>query len=161
MQLAGELSLEKAKFSVKDSIFALPKEDEPGADLPAVPRPPESVRIMSRNSGDTRRVMYTTSLDVGAAADFYRENMPEREWTLTNETAARKAIEVYEKITGKKSLGIKSPFSDGEDFEQLIKDSYVLNFTASFGSAKLIIFPNFIDRKSGSIVQISYSEKPE
>lgn len=161
LEPAGEPPLEKTKPSVKDTLFALPKEDVPGKDLAVVPRPPQSVRIMDMDRGPTATIMYTTSLDVNAAADFYRVKMPEQEWTLAKEMAAKKAVQAYEEATGKKSLGIKSPFSDGEDFEQVISDSYVLDFKASFGSAQITIFPNFLDRKLGSMVQIiyRYSEK--
>jgi hypothetical protein len=159
LQLAGEPPLEKTKPSVKDTLFALPKEDVAGKDLPVVPRPPESVRIMDMERGSSATIMYTTSLDVDAAADFYRVKMPGQEWTLTNEIAAKKAVEAYENTTGKKTLEIKSPFSDGEDFEQVIRDSYMLNFDADFGTAQITIFPNFLDRKLGSMVQITYSEK--
>lgn len=159
LQAAGELPPEKIKPSVKDSLFTLPKEDTPGQDLSVVPRPPESVRIMGIEHGSSATMMYTTPLNVDAVADFYREKMPEQEWKLANEIAAKKAVDAYEKATGKKTLGINSPFSDGEDFEQVIKDSYVLNFEAGFGTAQITIFPNFLDRKLGSMVEITYSEK--
>ena len=60
------------------------------------------------------------------------------------------------KANNKKSLGIESPFADGENFEQVINDSYVLSFSAGSKSAEITIFPNFISRAFGSIVQISY-----
>ncbi len=157
LQAAGELPPEKIKPSVKDTLFALPKEDVAGNDLSAVPRPPQSVRIMGLERGQGATVMYTTSLDVDAVADFYRAKMPDKDWTLTNEIAAKKAVQAYEKTTGKNELGVESPFSDGEDFEQVIKDSYVLDFKANFGSARITIFPNFMDRKLGSMVEVIYN----
>ena len=159
LQPAGEPPLEKIKPSVKDSLFALPKEDVPGKDLADVPRPPESVRIASLGRGMNATVIYTTSLDVRAAADFYRQKMPLKQWVSVNEISARKAVEAYQEATGKKGLGIETPFSDGEDFQQIISDSYVLNFDADFGSCQITIFPNFLGRELGSMVQIVYSEK--
>jgi hypothetical protein len=159
LQPAGEPPLEEIKPSVKDTLFALPKQDVPGKDLADVPRPPESVRIASLGRGMNATIIYTTSLDVAAAADFYRQKMPQKQWAPVNEVSARKAVEAYEGATGKKGLGIQSPFSDGEDFQQIINDSYVLNFSADFGSCQITIFPNFLGRELGSMVQIAYSEK--
>jgi hypothetical protein len=158
LEPAGALPIEKVRPSVKDSLFVLPKEDLPGRDLAEVPRPPESVRITSRDFGATATIMYTTTFTVESALDFYRQNMPSQ-WVLARETAVGKAIRAYKDVSGKKNIGIESPFSDGEDFEQVISDGYVLNFIAGSSSAQITIFPNFIDRKLGSMVQIVYSEK--
>jgi len=160
LQPAGEPPLEKLKPSVKDTLFALPKEDASGHDLADVPRPPNSVRMMSMNRSSGVMLMYTTTLDVAAAVNFYHEQMP-AEWAFTNEVPAKQALDAYKQATGKKSLGIKSPFSDGEDFEQVISDSYVLNFKSDYASCQITVFPNFFDRKLGSMVQITYSEKTQ
>lgn len=159
LQAQGEPPPEEIKPSVKDSLFALPKKDVPGIDLSGIPRPPEGIRIMSRDEGGGATVMYTTPIDVATTADFYRREMAAQRWEPADEMAVWKAVDGYEKATGKKNLGIKSPFSDGEDFEQVVRDSYVLNFNSGSSTAEVIIFPNFAGRDLGSIVQITYIEK--
>jgi hypothetical protein len=153
------LSPEEAKPSVKDSIFAFPKSDVAGGDISGVPRPTSSVRVMSFKQGKTATVMYTTPIGVSAAADFYRKRLPDYEWELQNQTEAKDATQAYKKATGKKSLGVESPFTDGENIEQVINDSCVLSFASGPENIQITIFPNFTSRALGSIVQISYSVK--
>jgi len=159
LQGPSERSLEDSKPSVKDSLFALPKSDVAGVDIPVVPRPSPSVRIMGLKMGTSTTAMYTTPLDIASTVDFYCTRMPDYNWKLLRQTGTKDATQAYMKASGKKSLGIKSPFSDGEDFEQVVNNSYVLSFAAGSESAEITIFPNFVSRTLGSIVQISYSEK--
>ena len=158
LQAPGGLSPEETKPSVKDSIFALPTSDVAGEDISVVPRPTHSVRMMSSKQGKSATVMYTTPLDVADTVSFYRKRMPDYGWQLTRQTAAKDATQAYMKANKKKSLGIKSPFSDGEDIEQMINASYVLSFAAGPESAQITIFPNFTSRALGSMVQVSYNE---
>jgi len=159
LQAPGELSPEETKPSVKDSIYALPKSDVPGADIDGIPRPTSSVRIMSLRQGKTATVMYTTPMDVAAAVNFYRKRMPDYDWKFLRQTGAEEATQAYMKESGKKDLGIRSPFSDGEDIEQVINDSYVLSFASGAESVQITVFPNFTSRALGSMVQVSYSAK--
>jgi len=159
LQGPGELSPEEVKPSVKDSIYALPKSDVEGKDIPGVPRPSSSVRIMSLKQGKTATVMYTTSMGVEAAVNFYRKRMPDYDWKLLRQTEAQNATAAYMKASGKKDLGIESPFTDGEDIEQVINDSYVLSFASGPESVQVTIFPNFTSRALGSMVQVYYSAK--
>lgn len=159
LQGPGELPPEEIKPSVKDSIYALPKSDVAGADIPGVPRPSSSVRIMSLKRGKTATVMYTTSMDVAAAANFYRKRMPDYNWEFLSQAGTREAAQAYMKESGKKSMGIESPFSDGEDMEDVINDSYVLSFADGAENVQVTIFPNFTSRALGSMVQVTYSAK--
>lgn len=159
LEPAGEPSLEKLKPSVKDSIFTLPKEDLPGKDITGISRPPESVRISSMDFGKSAQALYTTTLNAETTSDFYRKNMASSQWVLSNEIATKQAADAYKKTTKKKELGIESFFSDGESFEQIINDSYVLNFYSGKSKCQITIFPNFLSRELGSMVQISYNEE--
>jgi len=159
LQGAGELSPEETKPSVKDSIFAFPDSDVEGVDIPNVPRPSPSVRLMSQKMDSTETVMYTTPLDIASVVDFYRQRMPDYGWEILSQTKADDATQAYLKASGEKSLGIESPFSDGENMEQVIKDSYFLTFTVGSENVEITIFPNFTSRELGSIVQIAYSLK--
>ncbi len=160
LQAEEETSPELAgRLTAKSLISFMPDEDEPGKDLTTVPRPPQSVRMMVRDNGDGLTIMYRTSLNAKATADFYRLKMPAYQWKLVNETATAKAVEAYKQATGEKSLGIKSPFPDGENLEQVVSDSYMLKFSSGSDSAQITVMPNFLSRKLGSMVQIVYSEK--
>lgn len=160
-QLPGEPEIEKLKPSLHNPLFALPKQDVPGVDLAQVPRPPESVRMMGKHMGGGALLLYTTILDVGATADFYKTKMPDQGWRLENDIATKDAVDAYKRATKKKTLGISAPFSDGEDFEQIVTNSCVLVFKGSEGEAKITIFSNFMDRKLGSMVQIILRNKNE
>lgn len=159
LQMPGELSPEKTKPSVKDTIFSLPASDVEGIDAPGVPRPSPSVRIMGVKMGQGIMAMYTTPLDVDSVVDFYCSRMPNNNWQLVLKSGAKEGMDEYLKVNKKESLGINSPFSDGENFEQVVRDSVILNFSAGTEKAEITIFPNFSSRKLGSIVQVSYNEQ--
>jgi hypothetical protein len=159
LQGPNELSPEETRSSLKDSIFSFPESDVEGSDIPGLPRPSPSVRVMSVKTGKILSAMYTTPLDVSSVVDFYRAHMPDHNWQFRGEIGAADAAQAYMKASGKDSLGLKSPLSGGEDLEQVVKDSYVLNFASGSESAEIIIFPNFSSRKLGSIVQVSYSQQ--
>lgn len=156
LQPRGTPELGKAKPSFKDSIFALPKQDMPGKDLGFVSRPPNSVRWASIDTGKQRTLMYSTSLSVADAAQFYKERLSS--WTIENETATRDALKDYKEATGKNPAQIPRFFSDGEDFNSVVEDSCNLDFRNGQEKLSVTIFPNFTDRKLGSIVSITYNE---
>jgi hypothetical protein len=85
--------------------------------------------------------------------------MPSHHWQLVLKSGAKEGMDEYLKVNKKESLGIQSPFSDGENFEQVVRDSVVLNFSSGSENAEITIFPNFSSRALGSIVQVSYSEQ--
>ena len=158
LQGPGELPPEKTKPSVKDSMFTLPASDTPGEDIANIPRPSPSVRITSLKTGLGTMVMYTTPLDVASTVAFYNAHMPDYGWQLLERSGIDEAVREHIKVSDKDSLGVQSPFSDGEDFEQVVRDSYVLSFSSGAKNAEIVIFHNFLSRKLGSIVQVSYSE---
>lgn len=155
LQPEGSPPIEELKPSLKDSMFALPKEDCEGEDLNIIPRPPESVRLSSSDTGSRAVLVYTTSLSVPEARDFYKLNMPYQGWEIKQEMAAADGLNAYKRTTGKSSLGVKAPL-EGFNAEQIISDSYLLEFYGRFGRADITILPNFINRESGSMVQIVY-----
>jgi len=156
LQPEGAPPIEELKPSLKDSMFALPKEDCEGEDLDIIPRPPDSVRLLSLDRGNMVTLSYATSLFVEEARDFYKLNMPYQGWEIKQEMAAADGLNAYKRTTGKSSLGVKAPF-EGFNVEQVIRDSYLLEFYGRFGRANITILPNFMDRESGSMVQINYS----
>lgn len=156
LQPAGSPPPEKLKPSVND--LTLPQEDQPGKDLKIIPRPPQGIRWMSMDTGKRAHLMYATPLGVGEVVGFYKANMPDNSWEIERETATRDTMDTYVQATGKKDLGIKTPFRDAEDLNEIIKDSYVLDFKSGYGRARITVFPNFMDRRLGSLVQIVYGQ---
>jgi hypothetical protein len=156
LQPAGTPPPEEIKPSVKDGLFTLPAKDFPGRDLAFIPRPPDSVRLF--NNANT--FIYTTKLPLPEAVRFYQAQMVAKGWQESNQVATRDAVTAYKKNTGKKTLGVESPFSDGENLEQVIQDSYMLFFTSIYGQAEITVMPNFMDRKAGSMIQVSYKKTP-
>jgi hypothetical protein len=157
LEPAGSPPLESMELSVKDSLFALPQQDGPGKDLDFIPRPPESIRWLRQDLERRSLLTYATKLSVEEVVAFYKAQMPAQGWEFIKETATQQAVEAYKSTTGKKDLGLEKPFSDGEDLNQIINDSYVLDFKGRAGEVRLTIFPNFVDRKLGTLVQIAYS----
>lgn len=160
LQPEGAPDLENSPLSVKDSFFSLPTQDAPGEDLRFIPRPPESLRLSSikLDQGKNIFLTYMTPLSVEQAKDFYKLNMPYQTWLIQRDMPTGELVEDYKKATGKKSLGMYSAFSDAENFDSVVHDGYLLDFKSGFGSASITIFPNFIDKKLGSVVQIVYLE---
>lgn len=161
LQAPEETSPESAgRLTANNLISALPKEDSPGEDLADLPRPPQSVRLMRRDSGaGGTTIIYSTSLGVRDIVDFYRMKMSGRRWELTNATTMGKALETYKQTSGETDLGIKSPFPDGENFQDVVSGSYILQFNSDYADAQITVFPNFLNQKLGSMVQVAYQEK--
>jgi hypothetical protein len=101
--------------------------------------------------------MYTTSLPVDETKEFYNSKMPYQGWQLLKESNVGQAADAYKRNTGKKSLVGGSLFA-GVNLDRVINDSHALDFSGSYGSARITIFPNFAGRELGSIVQIIYKE---
>ncbi|HAH21568.1 MAG: hypothetical protein A2Y00_05800 [Omnitrophica WOR_2 bacterium GWF2_43_52] len=160
-QPVGAGDIEKTPLSWREERFAPPKEDAPGEDLAIIPRPPESVRWMNIEKEKNVFLTYATSLSVEEVQDFYRNQMELRNWQVKRDfSAVREAVSEYKKVTKKKNIAVYSPFADGEDMEGIIADARALDFEGEEGKAKITIFPNFMDRSMGSVVQIFY-EKAE
>ncbi len=156
-------SLEEQLSSLKNSpLFSIPKEDQSGEDLKFIPRPPRSIRWSSKSSERNSVLVYATDLPLEELKDFYRESMQDKGWQLANEMATQDAISGYKKLTGKDPNisgmdQLNDIVSDAENFKGVVSDSYVLDFRGPYGRAKVIMFPNFVDRKLGNIVNISYT----
>ncbi|MDD5066663.1 MAG: hypothetical protein PHF84_06410 [bacterium] len=61
------------------------KEDNPGFDIPDIPRCPEGIRVLSMKQdkeglGPLKHVTYKTLKPVPALKDFYLSIMPEKGW---------------------------------------------------------------------------------
>ncbi len=157
LQPQASPDLEQLKPSVKDSFLTLPAEDQQGNDLLIIPRPPKSVRLADLDQGKgSVTLVYTTELGAQETKEFYKESMPEQAWELEKEVCAGDLMEAYKK-TAKKNINLPSPFSDGEDMNEVAAGAYQLSFKARFGKAGVSIMPNFMDKKLGSIVQINYT----
>jgi hypothetical protein len=152
--------LEEPKASLKDLMGGLPKSDHPGSkDLKIVPRPPQSIRWLGQKWGSRFMLTYATKLSVPEVVKFYKERMPHHAWRLNDEIATQKAINAYERISGKK-IDLPDPFGEeGEDFDSIVDASILLDFRGDYGQARITAFPNFMDRKEGSIVSIVYKKE--
>jgi hypothetical protein len=157
LQPEGSPSPEDMKPSVeKGDFIKLPQKDAPGADLSFVPRPPESVRWLSNEKLGT--LMYLSRFTVKEVRNFYKEKLSSYGWALERDISTAESLAKYQAMAGKDYPAIGSPFSDGEDFNSVIKESYFLNFKSQRGDLRIVIFPNFVDRQIGSMVQINYKE---
>jgi hypothetical protein len=160
LQPAGAPAIDDARPSVKDTIAALPTQDLPGKDLQYIPRPPSSVRLVSQGTGNNFSLMYSTKLSVAEALNFYQAQMLAKGWQKTGSVAMRDALAAYKKNTGRNPPAVRSPFSGAEDMDQALAEGHVTGFSSFYGQAEITVFPNILDRKLGSIVQISYQKKP-
>lgn len=156
LQNAGSPDIEESKLSLKDIAGTIPTEDAPGKDLKMIPRPPESTRWVSSDKEGGSILLYASSLPVNRLKDFYRGQMSDQGWEIEKEIDVKEAVEKYKKAAHEKDFGLPAPFADAESLEQVISDAHVLNFKGSAGRAKITIYPNFMDSKSGSLVQIDY-----
>lgn len=156
LQNLGGPDIEENKPSLKDLGITFPQEDKPGKDLKMIPRPPESIRWVNSDKKDGSILLYASPLSVTQLKEFYQRQMPAQGWEIEKESNVGEAAKAYKQATHKKDLGLPTLFADGENLEQIITDAYVLIFKTSRDRAKITIYPNFMDRKSGSFVQIDY-----
>ncbi|MFH0791215.1 MAG: hypothetical protein V2A64_06240 [Candidatus Omnitrophota bacterium] len=156
LQNAGCPDIEESKLSLKDLAVTLPTEDAPGKDLKIIPRPPESVRLVSPGKEGGSVFLYASPLPVNQLKEFYRSQMRYQGWETEKESNVGEAAQAYKQAAHKKDLGLPALFGDGGNLEQVINNACVLIFKGSEGRAKITIYPNFMDNKSGSLVQIDY-----
>ncbi len=160
LQPEGLPEIDDTPLSLKD--FPLPQEDVTGKDLKIVPRPPESVRWMCEEKRSRITLLYASSLSVERIREFYRQQMYIQGWQMTGEIPIGEAVKAYKQASGKKDLGLQMPFKDAENLEEIISSAYFLEFRGKVegreAKVDITIFPNFIDKKLGSMVQIEYGE---
>ncbi|MFC1594082.1 hypothetical protein ACFL38_02020 [Candidatus Omnitrophota bacterium] len=153
--------LEELPMSVKDTFFPMPKEDQGDSDLSSIPRPPDSIRWASVGIKDSRLLTYATTLSVHEVKDFYVAEMEQKGWYLDQEFDIGKIARQLKKQTGRDVTGLRSlkiPLLGAENLERIVTDGVQLDFSSSQGTAQINISPNYIDRKLGTIIQISYNE---
>lgn len=134
-----------------------PKNDNAnGADLANVPRPPKSVRQSGGTAENSESVSYVTPMNVLELRNFYRQEMPNFGWELSNEVSIRKDDEEY----AKKHKGVgfvpSVPIGTQLDLGDIIRDSYILEFKSNGVTAQIMIYPDFTNLAAGAIVDISY-----
>lgn len=150
-------------------LFTMPKEDQPGEDLKFIPRPPQSIRWYgAKLGGDDNSgylLTYAVSLTVEELSDFYREAMPKKGWRFTRETNTQDALSLYKNTTGKEQwFNEKQPPFTGINqayFNDIISKSKTLDFSGELGTARIAIFPNFIEKDAGAFAQITYNSQGE
>lgn len=158
LQPQGGPDLENLPLSLQDkSLFSLPKTDNPGEDLPNVPRPPQGIRLASMVKNGAGILLYSSALTAEEVREFYRDQMPAEGWEIKNDVSAGAAMDAYKKNTHKSSLGIQVPLTDGQDFEEVISGAYVLDFGDKVNKVRITVMPNFIEIKDGSMIQINYN----
>ncbi len=156
LQNAGCPDIEENKISLKDIVGSFPQEDTQGKDLKMIPRPPESIPWLNSDREGSSNLLYASPLSVAQLKEFYQRQMPAQGWEMEKESNVGEAAKAYKQATHKKDLGLPTLFADGENLEQVITDAYVLICKTSQDRAKITIYPNFMDRKAGSLVQIDY-----
>ncbi len=155
-QPPGVADPEAMKVSLKDTLFALPKEDVPGKDMF---RPPESVRCVFKEQNGQILLVYATKLSVDEIKKFYKKDMVKDGWQLENETSAVDAMEGYQRIAKKKIDIPALPFEDAKDMQEVIKGSYDLFFKKKDDSGQnklveIVVFPSIAAGEGGSFVQV-------
>ena len=103
-------------------------------------------------------ISYTTTQSIPELGRFYVKNMSSYGWKLESNIATKNSMEVYDRFSGtKKSIIIpKLPFADTEDLSKIIQDSYILDFKNRKAKVRITIFPNFVNRRLGSMVNLNY-----
>lgn len=157
LQAPGSPEPEKTSVSLLD-LFGLPQKDTPGEDLKTIPRPPEGIRWIVSGGEKRMILMYATPLSVEETAEFYRKEMLALSWKPDQEIALSNAVQAYQQATRKK-LDLPTPYAGMEDLNEVVKESYSLEFHGDDGSARIIIIPNFMGKELGSIVNIIYQKK--
>ena len=155
----GGIKAERNPFALSN-VF--PREDVGGSDedFIDVPRPSESVRWMKEYNKMTKGtiISYTSTQTIPDLGRFYVKTMPSYGWKLESNIATKDAMEAFNKYSKTKTNIIipKLPFADTEDLSKVIQDSYILDFKNKTAKVRITIFPNFVNRKLGSMVNINY-----
>lgn len=136
----------------------LPKEDNAdGSDFDDIPRLKGSVRWSG--SATNGKISYLVPMTVPDTRKFYLEEMPALGWKLIDEMDTRGAADSYAKSYGGVSL-VPSVFVGTRiDLGEIIKNSYMLDYNSDLAGAKIMIYQNYVNPSSGSIVDIFYAEK--
>jgi len=132
------------------------KDNFGGVDLEDIPRPSGSVRLSGGTPKDMVNFSYTLPLSVSQARDFYLKQMPSAGWTLVQEVNLRDTDALYAKEHRGKPLVASIPIGTKLDLGEIIKNSCVLDFRSESATVNLIIYTNFLDSKSGSILEVTY-----
>lgn len=139
----------------------LPKQDnENSYDLEDIPRPENSVRYSGSVQGRGATITYLLPMTVEEAYNFYRNQMSAMGWKMTSQMDTSRICNEYDKAhRGAISL-VPSVFVGKKlDIGTIIKNSYMLEFESNDALAKIMIYPNFVHQKSGSISYILYGKK--
>jgi len=139
------------------ALGSFPKKDNStGSDLEDIPRPLGSVRLSGGTPKNKTNFSYTLPLSVLQARDFYLKQMPSAGWILVDEVNLRQLAASYAKEHRGKQL-VPSLFIGSKlDLGEIIKDSYILDFSSKTATASFTIYSNFLNPASGSIVDIAY-----
>jgi hypothetical protein len=153
------------KFSSEDFVPSwqqlfdlLPKQDQPGWDLAQVPRPPESVRLLSLGSEDLAFLNYNSAKTTEELKQFYEEAMAYLGWDKL--TSYSMADIVKRHSAGQKKEEILFPIND-INLAALTQDGYILNYKKENTTADISIFSSAAAKKTGAIVQIRYGQTLE
>ncbi len=138
------------------SLATLPKRDTPGEDLDNIPRPPRGVRVSQTEIQGKMSIQYSTPLTIAQVRDFYMSRMSQGSWKLISSVSIGEAMKRYKQVTNKElqaNVNVAGP----TNFNQVMSESYALDYQNSDGHARIMIYPNFID-KSGSLVTVSFKK---
>jgi hypothetical protein len=151
------------KMTWKDMLNMLPQEDEPGADLDIIPRPPNSVRIMNRISSNMAMLEYLTKAPLDKVKDFYLTAMSAYQW---KNIGADNVKDSFDRL-GKQGQAFNSKIEQASVLDmpmsKLMKDAVKLTFEGPKGKADIMLMNTNPDsgQDSNVIVTIAYSEKKE
>lgn len=156
---AGASSPAGLKPTFGELVALLPKQDQAGDDPAFIPRPPESVRLISMPVGDSAAYFtYRSILSVGQISKFYEDKMLEAGWKIENKTEMDEALTDYQRET-KSEVGARPLFPD-LTLGELISGGTVLHFKGEQGAAEIALL-NLKSSKEqqGSFIQIKYVKK--
>jgi len=154
------LSLEGLDLSWQEFMEIFPKKEWPGEDIDIIPRPPESVRVLSMGRAKSKILHYSSPISAQEVKEFYAEVLPSYGWYMVKEVSMKDTLKLYKETTGKEILkGV--PFFPGVNLEELIAGGYVLYYNNSEENARaqIQVFNLYPRQERGAEVQIHYEEK--
>lgn len=143
------------------SGVSLPREDDPlTSDVKQIPRPPGSVRLSGELLRGSYKITYTAPSNVSVTADFYRRKMVSLGWVPQNDINLRQADSMYSRNRQGRSFIPQVPVGNNIDLGEVLKNSFILNYKSDDeSSAVIMIYPDFVNNSTGSMVEVTYTNK--
>jgi hypothetical protein len=151
----GASPLDEPKPTWQEAISMLPKEDSPGKDLPFIPRPPESVRVLSVDYKNSADLSYISSKPPEEVREFYENQMSSRGWESERELDTEGVISDFKRKASREGQRTDIPMLAGTSLEQLASGGGIMYFKGHGGRAQVSVLKGGSE-EIGSLIQIKY-----